>query len=66
VAEKLLDHKAWWTPLVDGKMALPVLMGSVCLSVDVSYMVDLGGITWVPHYMMASFHLGWVLFSPII
>jgi hypothetical protein len=31
LAEKLLDHKAWWTPLADGKMALHVLMGSVCL-----------------------------------
>ncbi len=35
LAEKLLDHKAWWTPLADGRMVLLVLMGSVCLSVDV-------------------------------
>jgi hypothetical protein len=41
-----LYHKAWWTPLADGKMVLHVLMGSVCLSVDV-YMVDIGGIAWV-------------------
>jgi hypothetical protein len=42
-------------------MALHVLISSVCLSVDV-YMVDFGGITWVPHYLIASFHLGWALF----
>ncbi len=29
LAEKLLDHKAWWTPFADGKMVLHVLIGSI-------------------------------------
>jgi hypothetical protein len=60
LAEKLLDHKTWWTPLADGKMVLHVLLGSVCLSVNV-YMVDLGGITWVPCFD-SILCLEWVLF----
>jgi hypothetical protein len=36
LAKELLDHKAWWTPLVDGKMVLHVLMCNACLSVDLS------------------------------
>jgi hypothetical protein len=42
--KKLPGHKAWWAPLADGRMVLHVLMGNVCLSVDVC-MVDLGEIT---------------------
>jgi len=43
-SKKIPDHKAWWTPLEDKKMVLHMLMGSVCLSVDVC-MVYLGDIT---------------------
>jgi hypothetical protein len=32
LAEKLLDHEAWWTPLAHGKMVLHVLVASVFVS----------------------------------
>jgi hypothetical protein len=41
-------------------MVLHVLIGSDCLSVDV-YMVVLGGITQILHFLIVSFHLRWVL-----
>jgi hypothetical protein len=43
----LPDHKAWWTPLADGKMVLHLMVSIVGLTVDVC-MVDLGDVILVP------------------